>query len=244
MGSRVVDRQAITAAFDALDAAVDGALECGFESLTSPERLALLERVEKVRRRLPALEHPLINQLARQATPEELGGNLSQAIAEWALISRTEANRRVREAADLGPRQGLTGEPLPPTLAATAAGQQQGKLGAGHVAAIRAFYHRLPGWVDHATRERAEADLARYGSQIGPEQLTGLADRLADAINPDGNYTDEDRAHRRGLTLGQQGPDRMSKLRGWVGPELRASLEAVLAKLAAPGMCNNLDENP
>ncbi|MCV7342406.1 DUF222 domain-containing protein [Mycobacterium haemophilum DSM 44634] len=69
----------------------------------------LLERVERVRRRIPAVEHPMINQLARQATPEELGGRLSHAIAEWTLISRAEAARRIREAADLGPRRGLTG---------------------------------------------------------------------------------------------------------------------------------------
>jgi hypothetical protein len=34
----------------------------------------------------------------------------------------------------------------------------------------------------------------------------------------------------------------MSKLRGWVTPELRATIEAVLAKLAAPGMCNPDDD--
>ncbi len=239
-----VDREALTADFDALDAALDKLFGYACDALTVGEQLALLARVEKVRRRLPALEHPLINNLARQASAEELGGTLSHAVAEWALVSRKEASRRIREAADLGPRHGLTGEPLPPILAGTAAGQQQGKLGAGHVAAIQKFYHHLPGWVDQATREAAEADLARQGSQIGPEHLTGLAERLADAINPDGTYTDEDRARRRGLTLGKQGEDKMSQLRGWITPELRATLEAVLAKLAAPGMCNNLDENP
>ena len=34
----------------------------------------------------------------------------------------------------------------------------------------------------------------------------------------------------------------MSALRGWLTPEARATLEAVLAKLAAPGMCNPLDD--
>ncbi|WP_308205342.1 DUF222 domain-containing protein [Mycobacterium paraseoulense] len=75
------------------------------------QQLAMLERCEKVRRQLPALEHPLINSLARQATPEELGGTVSHAIAEATLISRAEASRRVREATDLGPRHGLTGPP-------------------------------------------------------------------------------------------------------------------------------------
>jgi hypothetical protein len=155
----VVDRDAVTAAFDALDAAVEGVLGLDFEALTTRERLTLLERCERVRRRLPAVEHPLINQLAHQATPEELGGKLSHAVAEWALISRGEAARRIREAADLGPRRTITGEPLAPVLAATAAGQREGKLGTGHVAVIRRFYHQLPGWVDHSTREQSEARL-------------------------------------------------------------------------------------
>ncbi|TVS72490.1 DUF222 domain-containing protein, partial [Mycobacterium helveticum] len=74
------------------------------EALTTPELLAWLARVEKVRRRLPALEHAVINTLARQASAEELGGTLPHAIAEAALITRTDASRRVRAAADLGPR--------------------------------------------------------------------------------------------------------------------------------------------
>jgi hypothetical protein len=240
MGSS--DREEIEAAFAALDAAVDGVLGLSFEALTTPERLVLLERCERVRRRLPAVEHPLINQVARQATAQELGGKLSHAIAEWTLISRPEANRRVHEAADLGARHGLTGEPVAPVLAATAAAQRAGKLGTGQVAVIRRFYHRLPGFVDDATRQHAEAHLAKLGTQYRPDQLSGLADKLTDCLNPDGNYTDQDRARRRGLTLGTQEADGMSALRGWLSPELRATLEAVLAKLAAPGMCNPDDD--
>ncbi|WP_232002861.1 13E12 repeat family protein, partial [Mycobacterium sp. 1245801.1] len=77
-----------------------------------------------------------------------------------------------------------------------------------------------------------------------PEQLAGLARTLADCLNPDGTYTDDDRARQRGLTLGNQQPDGMSPLRGWLTPETRATLEAVLAKLAAPGMCNPDDDTP
>ncbi|HWT49694.1 MAG TPA: HNH endonuclease signature motif containing protein [Mycobacterium sp.] len=237
-------RQKIDAVFDALDADFDRACELSFDPLSTPEQLALLERCERLRRRIPAVEHPLINAVARQATPEELGGKLSHAVAEWTLISRTEASRRIKEANDLGPRRGLTGEPLAPILAGTAAAQRAGKLGAGQVAVIRRFYHQLPGWIDQTTRERAEADLAKKGTQYRPEQLAGLADTLADCLNPDGTYRDEDRARRRGVTLGNQGPDGMSQLRGWLTPEARATVEAVLAKLAAPGMCNPLDDTP
>lgn len=39
------------------------------------EWLVLLERCETVRRRLPAIEPPMINALARLATPEEPGAS-------------------------------------------------------------------------------------------------------------------------------------------------------------------------
>jgi hypothetical protein len=213
-----------------------------FEALTTPERLALLERCARIRRRLPAVEHPLINQVARQATPVELGGKLWHAIAEWTLTSRAEASRRIHEAADLGPRHALTGQPLAPVLAATAAAQHDGKLGTGQVAVIRRFFTQLPGWVDAPTREQAETDLVRIGTRYRPEQLRTFADQLTDFLNPDGTYTDQDRARRRGLTLGNQQSDGMSELHGWISPELRATLEAMLAKLAAPGMCNPDDD--
>lgn len=239
-----IDREALSAAFDAIDTAFDDLVARNCDGLATREQLALLERCEVVRRRLPAVEHPLINGLARQATAEELGGTLSHAIAESALISRAEAMRRIKEAGDLGPRVGLTGEPLEPTLTATAAMQRQGTLGAGQVAAIRKFYHELPGWVDATARAQAEAKLAIEGTRFRPEQIAQLAATLADCLNPDGNYRDEDRARRRGLSLGHQGSDGMSELRGWLTPEVRATVEAVWAKLAAPGMCNPDDESP
>ncbi|MCV7032061.1 HNH endonuclease signature motif containing protein [Mycobacterium sherrisii] len=238
------DREALSAAFDTIDAAFDELVAHDYDALTTHEQLAMLERCEKVRRRLPAIEHQFVNNLVRQATPQEIGGKLSHAIAEATLISRSEASRRISEAADLGPRRGLTGEPLPPTLATTAAKQREGALGPGQVAAIRKFYHQLPGWIDAATREQVEAKLAAEGTKYRPEQVADLAAVLADCINPDGIYTDQDRARRRGITLGKQQADGMSELRGMLTPEARATVEAVLAKLAAPGMCNGDDETP
>ena len=129
----------MTAAFDAVEAALDGVAALDCDALTTPQWLEWLERCERLRRRIPALEHGPTNHLARQATPEELGGKLSHVIAEWTLISRVEASRRIKEAADLGERRALTGQPLAPLMAATAAAQRAGKLGCGQVAVIRRF---------------------------------------------------------------------------------------------------------
>jgi Domain of unknown function (DUF222) len=109
---------------------------------------------------------------------------------------------------------------------------------------IRGFFHRLPEFVDVETRVKAEAHLARLAGEHRPDELAKLADKLTDCLNPDGDFTDTDRARRRGLTLGRQDTDGMSPITGYLTPEARATLDAVLAKLAAPGMCNPDDEAP
>lgn len=104
--------------FDALGAVVSRIVGRSFEALTTPERLNLLQRLERETRRLRAPGHELINQLAEQAGPDELGGPLPHALADRLRITRGEARRRVAEAADLGPRRALTGQALPPLLTA------------------------------------------------------------------------------------------------------------------------------
>jgi hypothetical protein len=238
------DRDEVEAAFAALDAQVDRVCELSFDALTTPERLRLLQRLETIARRLPVPGHALINQVSEQSDATELGGKLSHALADRLHISRGEAARRVDEAADLGPRRAITGESLPALLTATAAAQRNGALAQAHVGVIRGFLNRLPSAVDLATRHAAEAHLAKLASQYRPDQVAKLADRLTDCLNPDGTYTDEDRGRRRGLALGRQGIDGMSRLSGWLTPEARATLEAVLAKTASPGLCNPDDETP
>jgi Domain of unknown function (DUF222) len=237
-------REDVVKRFDAYRDAVSGLLELTFDVLTTPECLAMLEFLETEARRLPVPGHALINQLRRQAGETELGGKLVHALANRLRISRGEAARRIHDADDLGPRQAVTGEPLPPRLAATAKAQRDGTLGAGHVAVIRGFVHRLPDFVDVDTRHTAEGQLARLGGEHRPDELAKLADKLTDCLNPDGNFTDEDRARRRGCTIGKQGLDGMSPITGFLTPESRATLDAVFAKLAAPGMCNPADPTP
>lgn len=222
-------REEAVAAFDNLDTALNRVLKVSPDDLTIPECLAMLQRCEKIRRRLPAAEHPFINKLADQTDQTELGGKLPFALAERLHISRGEASRRIHEAADLGPRRTLTGQPLPPLLTATAAAQRAGHLGPAHVQVIRCFLHQLPHHVDLPTREKAEAELATLGGRFRPDQLHKLATKLADCLNPDGNYNDTDRARRRSIILGNQGPDGMSAISGYLTPEARATVDAVLA---------------
>ncbi len=237
-------REEIVEVFDVLKAGLKRAVDLTFDVLTTPERLAMLQNCEEIRRTLSAVEHPLINQLAEQADPTELGGKLAPALADRLRISRAEASRRIHEAADLGQRRALNGEPLEPVLPATAEAQRNGELGAGHVAVIRGFFHRIPDFVDIEARAKAEAHLAGLAGEYRPDELAKLADKLTDCLHPDGDFTDVDRAKRRGLTIGKQDIDGMSPISGWLNPEARATIDAVFAKLAAPGMCNPADDEP
>jgi hypothetical protein len=74
--------------------------------------------------------------------------------------------------------------------------------------------------------------------------LAKYAGRITDWLHPDGEFSDEERARKRGIVLGKQEFDGMSRLSGLVTPDLRAAIEAMLAKLAAPGACNPEDETP
>ena len=242
MGSST--REEIVEVFDALDAGLDRLCELSFDAFTTPERLRALERLERATRRLRAPQHGLINQLGAQAGEEELGGTLRSALADRLRITRAEAARRIAEAEDLGERRALTGELLAPRLSATAAAQRDGLIGDGHVRVIRKFFAHLPAEVDVETREVADKDLARKASQYRSDEVETYARRIMDWLNPDGEFTDAERARKRGITLGSQEFDGMSRISGMVTPELRAAIERLLAKLAAPGACNPEDETP
>ena len=173
-----------------------------------------------------------------------MGGTLRSALADRLRITKAEASRRIADAADLGPRQAMTGEPLPPLLSHTAAAQRDGLIGDAHVKEIRRFFDHLPAAVDLGTRDAVELVLASKATEYRPDQLAEQARQLMDWLHPDGDFSDEERARKRGIMLGKQDFDGMSRLSGLVTQELRAFVEAVLAKLAAPGACNPDDEKP
>jgi hypothetical protein len=239
-------REDIEAAFGNLDAAFDAVAALSYEALTVTEKKNLLVRLEMHRRRQPASEHVLINELAAGCAPEVLGGtSLADVLATTMRISKGEAKRRITEADELGPRTAMSGEPLEPRMPTTASAQAAGKIGAEHIKKIFKFFDKLPSAVDYQTREQAEIQLATLASQLGPAELCAAADRLAQLLDQDGPPpSDVDRARLAYITVGKPGADGMSDLRGKLDPEGRAIWDAVMAKLAAPGMCNPDDDEP
>ena len=113
-----------------------------------------------------------------------------------------------------------------------------------HLRVIQTFVRDLPADTPVDTVERAERFLAQQAAELRPDQLEKVANRCAVMINPDGKFSDVDRARHRGFTWSAQRPDGMSVGKLVASPELRANLDAWLARFAAPGMCNPEDESP
>lgn len=236
----------IVEALDGLESFADRLCELTFEAPGTTELLVTRERLERITRKLRVPGHAVINQLAVVATNAELGGTLGQALSNRLRVSKSEANRMINQAADLGPRRALTGEPLGPALPEVATAERKGLIGTEQVEIIQKFFTKLPTSVDAAARTEAEYKLVVIATGFRPDQLTDYARVYKDCLKPDGDFMPDEpeRARKRGITLGRQQADGMSKISGMITPECRATLEPVLAKLGAPGMCNPDDASP
>ncbi|KAA0107500.1 HNH endonuclease signature motif containing protein [Mycolicibacterium sp. P1-5] len=221
----------ITAALDALDAAVELVGAADIEELLAPQRFAAIERLERAVRRQVAVSHEQLTHLERyEGCPP-----IPIVVADVLRISRGAAKRRLRDAEQLAPRRTLTGEPLQPLLPATAKAWDGGLLDGEHVRVIQKFFRDLPDHVGPVEIEKAERTLADHAQTMRPDQLEKVADRLAVHLNPDGKYSEEDRARKRGFVwCGGQRADGMSVGKLVADPELRAMVDAWLAKFAAP----------
>jgi hypothetical protein len=234
----------ITEAFAQLDAAVEAVGALDWDSLSTRDRLAALDRLETARRRQFASSHTIVGSLDRN-DHGEIGAILHKVIADVVRVSLTEARRRMRDAAQLSPRTTLSGQPMPAELPATAKAWDAGLLDGEHLRTIQTFIRDLPDHVPPCEVHKAEAFLAEKATELRPDQLRKVADRLAVTLNPDGKFSDEERALRRGfIWCGGQRADGMSVGKLIAGAQLRAELDAWFAKFAAPGMCNPDDQSP
>lgn len=218
-----------------LEAAAGDIGELPWAELPVATTCDLLARLERVIAALPSSGYSAIERLVQARVPAG-GGRLRDYLAEELHISAAEAGRRVATAVALA-------GPLPETAAAA----REGLIGTEHVRIIRDALSMLPPDAGPAERSRLDCELAAVAVAERPEVLRRESARLLadiDARHRDPIARDRARAARRGVIVGPQDPDGMSRGRFCLDPEARAYLEAVLAKLARPGMCNASDPLP
>ena len=236
----------LRAAVATVAAAVDELLAGDADLATRDELVEVLDELEVVGCRLPAVRHRLLARLQVETTPAQLGAkNWKDVLATRWRISHSEAHRRLSDAAVLAPRQPVTGPPLPPVLPAVAIAQDKGLINPEHVTVIRKAVDKLPGFVDTAAREQFEVDLVRAAVGAGPKDVHDTAELRLFLLDQDGPEPDDtERQRKRGVTKHKQRRDAMTDLKVVMTPEAWAVFEVLFARYAAPGMCNPDDPEP
>jgi hypothetical protein len=169
---------AVSAARDGLRAAVDGYLALDQNALSDDDVLALVRGFEVELSRAGAVRHRQVAEVeARGIARARCKTSTGVLLAQLLRITPGEGVRRVRAAANLGPRRGLTGELLEPLFAHVAAAQAAGLLSGEHAAVIITAYDALPHAVQVESGAEFEQDLVRHAQQLDPKQLAQAAAR-------------------------------------------------------------------
>lgn len=236
-------RERICSALDAIDAAHEVLRQTPSDAVGNAFRVDVAERLEAQDRANRGLMYRTFGEIAEPPDGSECVPAVRGTLWARLRITPKEVARRFRLAARLQPRHSLTGAPLEPELPALAEAVAAGAVGEDHIRAVCAAVDTLPSCVSPCDVADAERTLVRHATKLDAAVVTKLGQRIADYLNPDGRFTDVDRARRRGVYLGPQGPDGMSRLSGLLDPEARAYFEALEAAVR-PGRHQAPDSDP
>ncbi|MEC3919067.1 HNH endonuclease signature motif containing protein [Nocardia sp. CDC160] len=218
----------------------DTVLNGGLNRLTDGDAVEFMRRLEICKRQLAALDSALVIEASERDLPRKAGVKDAVPFLRQTLgLSRHDAATRVKIAGACGEFLGADGKPRPVALAATANAFETGVISRDHVRGIVDIMTHLPADVPTPARVETEALLVEHCVTGMPDDLPKIGREILARLDPDGTViSDADRRRRRGITISRPGVDGMSKIEGWLTPELRALLDAIFAKLARPGMCN------
>jgi len=168
------ERCQLDVAMDGFETALTDVIEKveagGLDQLTAEQKVAVWQRVETFRNRLPLIDHNLIADAEATDLPETYcSSTVSRFLVQVLQLSPTEAASRVRAAAATGLRTSMLGEKLEPVLPKLAALQRQGEVSTEKVQIVERAMHKLtrPG-LDPEDVETAEQLLTQYAPVLGP----------------------------------------------------------------------------
>ncbi len=229
----------LQAAVDSLDVAVEHLIKLVDDgALTDLGAFGLvdtLQTLERVRNKLPVLDRAMIQYGTEQGVAAALSERTMLRVLTTGLrLSVGEASRRVKAAEHLADRTSLTGEPLTPIRPHLAAAQRDGTLTPEQVTLIDTALRKVK-HCDPAAVDAGELLLVQQAGRLGYQDLSQVAARLVDAIDPDGVAPADEAEHRlrRFFHLKHR------KDGSWAGdfrltPDVGQKLAALLGPLTTP----------
>jgi Domain of unknown function (DUF222) len=225
--------------------AVDDLLAAPLTRGSDAELLDDLRELERLRRRVDAVEHRLILEAETRSLPDTHSCRTTGLFLRRLLkIDPAEAHARVRAAEAAGERCALTGEALPAAYPVVAEAQRIGGISARHAAIVVDTIEKLPDEARHENGAEVEELLVGYAHRFDPRQLAKLAARTRDWLDPDGALDKEKLRQRlRELTIHVRA-DGSSKVSGELTSEATELLLLHLDALAAPQPESNGVKDP
>jgi Domain of unknown function (DUF222) len=209
----------------------------GLDQLHADQKVAVWQRFETFRNRLPLVDHRLIAAADAADVPREYcSATMTQFLVRVLQLTHGEAAARVRAAAAVGPRSSMLGEQLEPLLPGLAALQRDGVVSAAKVQIVERAMHKLsrPS-LDPAAVQTAERLLTDQAPILAPAELHRFAQAVVAAADPDGPEPVDDQLQqdRRHLELTQR-RDGMWQLHGKLSNTVGAQLNAIMDPLTTP----------
>jgi hypothetical protein len=225
----------VAQALGALTAAVDELAALDTARLPEDCLLEVLRCAEKQKRRLEALDAPLIAEVeTRNLAGKYVVRGTSALLSGLLKLSPRESRSRVERARELAPRVALTGEQLPAVLPVVAEARSAGAVTAQHVDVIASALRRLHTRVPGETVAAAERFLVDKAADFDAQNLAGVARQLVDTLDPDGSLAESaEQQRRRHLSCSPLG-NGMYRISGELDAETSALAMTVLHSLAAP----------
>jgi len=214
------------------------AVESGsLDQLSADDKVRVWQRFERIRNRLPLIDHGLIAAAETSNLPREYcSSTMIQFLARVLQLSPGDAASRVRAAAAVGTRTSMLGLRLDPVLPKLAALQRDGVVSAEKVAIVERAMHQLSKpHLNPQAVETAEQLLTDHAVILAPPELRRFAHAVVNAADPDGPQPIDDALqHDRRYVELKQRRDGMWHLAGRLTNTVGAQLNAILDPLAKP----------
>ncbi|MEP7178808.1 MAG: DUF222 domain-containing protein, partial [Pseudonocardiales bacterium] len=228
-----------------LTGVLDDMQAAGLSTLSGQVELDVIRALETQKNRIPAVEHRLIADVDSRGSAHEHGcRSTAVLLAQLLRINPTEAGARVKAAANLGPRRGLSGEELPPLFAQVAAAQASGQISSAHA---RVVIETIDGLLDAIQAEHevwVQESLVEQGRSIDPFQLGQVARAMAYLLNQDGILVEEhERQRRRELRIKRRA-DGSARIEGELTALCAEALLSTLEPLAKPAAAEDGATDP
>lgn len=240
VSTRVGSTTDLLASIEQLNEAAEAIIAHGpdtWERLERADRESAIARMEKARKKLSAADAAFITSYEPHfpAGPQLRARALSRLCNTTLREARTRlaAAQRISERPDQWSADPTAPHPdfMPHLTDAVA----QGLVDSATVEQVDKQIRVLPGEVQNDITAVADEPIARLVSQHGPDIVRSLQQFLLDLVGAEEPYTDKDHQRMRSLTIGKQGTDGMTPIRGLLTPALSAKLHRLMADHAGTG---------